>query len=416
MTTNTTLTPLEITRECQRILHQKSNFIARTNRQYDERFAKSGAKIGQSLNLRLPTKYTTRRGPSLSVQNSVERSVPLPIVSLYGVDMSFSSYELTFNINDFSKQFIEPAMSQLVASIESDFITQMMQTVANYAGATTTTVNYNSYQSAGRYLSENLAPTDNTRTMTINPQSRVDFSTDVKGLFQSSSEIAQQYEDGVMGRAGGFTAFENTLAPVQTPGAYTGSPITSAGGGNQGITGSGNAYATTTTLTTSGWGNSIATLLNVGDIITIAGVFAVHPETKQSYGYLKRFVITTLAASDSGGLSSIIISPAIISGGSYQNSSNLAAASKVITVIGTASTGYGNNMAFHKDAFAFVTADLDLPGDGKFEARNVMEGLSMRIIRKYDINNDVTPCRVDVACGFASVYPEWACRLIHLLS
>lgn len=416
MTTNTTLTPLEITRECQRIFHQKSNFIARTNRQYDDRFAKSGAKIGQSLNLRLPTKYTTRRGPTLAVQNSTERSVPLPIVSMYGVDMSFSSYELTFNINDFSQQFIEPAMSQLVASIESDYLTAMMQTVRNYAGATSTTVNYNSYQSAGRYMTESLAPGDSTRTMTINPQSRVDFSTDVKGLFQSSEEIAKQYEDGIMGRSGGFTAFENTLAPVQTPGAYTGSPITTSGGGNQGITGAGNAYATTTTLLTSGWGNSITTLLNVGDIITIAGVFEVQPETKVSYGYLKRFVITTLAASDSGGLSSLVISPAIISGGAYQNVSNLAAASKVITVLGTASTGYGNNLAFHKNAFAFVTADLDLPGDGKFEARNTMENLSMRIIRKYDINNDVHPCRIDVACGYTSIYPEWACRLVHLLT
>lgn len=402
-----------ITRECQRVLHQKSNMIARTNRQYDDRFAQSGAKIGQALNLRLPAKYVTRRGPAMVTQNSTERSVTLPIVSMYGVDLSFSTYELTFNINDFSKQFIEPAMAQLAATIEGDFLAQMMVSVANFSGQTTTTATYREFQNAGRYLTDNLAPPDNMRTMGLDPQTRVDFSDAVKGLFQSASNIEEQYTEGVVGRTGGFNVYENTLLPTQTtPSTMAGTPVTN--GASQGFDGTGNLYAASGSIITSGWTGSVLQL-NQGDIFTVAGVFAVHPETKKSLGYLKRFVVLAPVTSASGA-ATITFTPALIMNGAYQNVTNFAATGQTIVIISTAGATYGNNLAFHKDAFAFVSADLELPGDGKFEARERFENLSMRLIRKYDIASDNLPCRVDVAVGFTPIYPELACRFVHLLA
>ena len=407
---NVLLTPQIITRECQRILHQKSNLIGRVQRQYDDRFAQRNDVIGQILNLRLPVKYTTRRGPTLAVQNTVQRSVPLPIASMFGIDMTFSSYELTFDLNTFSTNIIEPAMSQLAATIEGAFLQDVYKRVANFSGSTTTTVDYRSFQMAGRFLADNLAP-PSQRTFGINPQTRVDFSDAVKGLFQSSDRIEEQYVEGKVGRTGGFDVYENTLLPSHTVGAYVGSPTVS---GTQGNAGTGNAYVSTTSLATSGWTGNVTGLLKAGDIITISGVYEVHPETKANLGYLKRFVVQEDVDSTSGN-ATVPIAPGIIYGGAYQNASQAASGGATITVIGTASSSYGQNLAFHRDAFAFVSADLELPGDGKFEARERFENLSMRLIRKYDINNDKLPCRIDVAVGWTTVYAELACRTIHKL-
>ena len=411
---NTVLTPSEILREAYAIAHQKSNAVMRMNRQYDGRFAQKGAKIGQSLDVRLPAKYTTRTGNTMSTQNHVERSVALPLATIKGVDLSFGQEELTFSLDDFSERVLEPAMSQLMATVEADVLTGLYKTVANYAGVATETLatnGYKKFQQCGQYMTEQLAPVDSNRTLCFQPVARVEFSDAVKGLFQSSQNIEQQYIEGKMGRTGGFECFENTLMPAHTPGAHGGTPLVA--GGSQGNAGTGNAYVATTDLVTDGWTVSTE-VLKAGDIITLAGVYDVHPETKQSYGRLKRFVVQEDVTSDGSGNGTVTISPAIITGGAYQNVDAGPADNAAITVLGTASTTYGQSLAFHKDAFAFVTADLEDPSQyGAWGAREVMDGLSLRIWRAGNITDGTFPCRLDIAYGYASIYPEWATRLIY---
>lgn len=409
---NTILTPSMITREAQMVLHQKINLLGNMNRQYDNRFAQTGAKIGTNLDLRLPPKYTTRSTSTYSAQNVVERKVSLPVASIIGIDTAITDTELTMSLDNLRQTILEPAMAQLAASLESTVLTGVYRKVANYAGTTSSQIDYKKFQQAGQVLTENLAPVDTNRVMGLNPASRVEFSDAVKGLFQSSDNISQQYREGRVGRTGGFDVYENTLIPTHTVGTYAGTPLTK--GASQGNAGTGNAYVSTTDLVTDGW-SSGASSLKAGDIITIDGVYDVHPETKASTGRLKRFAVVS-DVSDTTGDMTITISPAIISGGAYQNVSNLAGDNKAITVLGTTGQIYGQNLAFHRDAFAFVTADLAIPNGVDMAARENYEGISMRFIRWFDGDTGDWKSRFDILYGYTAIYPELACRLVHQLT
>jgi hypothetical protein len=395
-------------------MHQTSNFVMRTNRQYDDRFAQTGAKNGQTLGVRLPPKYTTRTGNTMAVQNLVERQIPLTLATIKGVDLNLTQEQLTFSIDRLSENVLKPAITQLTATMEGDALSTLYKQVANASlptqSLTTTTgiVDYRQFQNAGRYLSEQLAPPD-PRTFTMDPQTRVDFSTDVKGLFQSSDNIKQQYVEGRMGRTGGFEVFENTLMPAHLSGTYTGALTVSA---TTSYVGTGNAWTTTFDLPVS-VGTTMA--LKQGDILTISGVYDVHPETKVKYGTLKRFVVTSDTSSTGGN---VPVSPAPITTGAYQNVDSAPQSTAVITVVGASSGAsaftYGQNLAFHRDAFAVVFADLEDPTPyGAWGSREVFDNMSLRIWRQGDIVNGTFPCRVDICYGVAAIYPEWACRVPH---
>ena len=407
---NSILTPSIITKEALRILHAQSNFLTKINRQYDSRFAVNGAKIGTNLDVRLPNKFTVRTGSTYSAQNMVERKVALPVATIKGVDCTITDTELTMSLNDFSDQFLKPAMNQLASDIEYSAMLAMYKSVPNSVGTVSTQIDYKKFQQAGQRLTENLAPSSD-RTFLLNPSSRVEFSDAVKGLFQSSSNIDDQYREGMVGRTGGFDVFENTMIPVHTTGTYGGTPLTN--GATQGSTGANNAYVATSSIVTDGW-TSGGTSLKAGDSITFAGCFEVHPETKVSTGVLKKFVIVS-DVSDTTGAITMTVSPGVIAGGAYQNCSNRIADNSAITVLGTSATAYGQNLAFHKDAFTFVSADLDIPKGVDMAARERFGNISMRFVRWFDGDNGQWKSRFDILYGTAALYPELACRLVHQL-
>lgn len=409
MATNTNLTPTMITRKALMILHQKSNFLGACNRQYDDRFAQTGAKIGQTLNVRMPAKYTVRTGATLTAQNHVERSTPVVADSQYGVDVSFTSVELTMDIDDFSERIIEPAMAQLAAKIEGDCLSDAKSLIPNYTNATTNALmTYKYFAKGSSNLTKSLAPLAN-RAAILSPDSRVEFSDAVKGLFQSDSNIRQQYREGIMGRTGGFDVYENTLTPSHTTGSLAGSPVTN--GVALGTSDTSNVWSSQTILSVD-TATSATTLLK-GDIITIGSCYEAHPETKANTGKLRTFVVqsdvtlTTLATAYS-----VTVKPALIwgSGNSYQNVT-LSGASDTdglaVTLIGAVSSDFGNDIQMHKDAFCFATADLeDVSSYGAWGARRTQDGISMRIAKQYAIASDTVPCRVDILFGFDGLYAQ----------
>ena len=411
MATNSILTPTMITREAVRILHQKLNFVGNVNRQYDDRFAQEGAKIGTTLNVRMPAKYNVRTGASISHDEYVERSTPLTVSSQYGVDVSFSSVDLTMSLDAFSERVLDPAMAQLAARIVSDALAVAYKRVANYTNATTDALlTYKYFQQNGKNITENLGPVAQ-RCAILTPASTVEFNDAVKGLFHSSENIRKQYRENMMGRTGGFDVYENTLLPVHTTGSFAGTPVSD--GANQGTSATTNVWSSQSTLAIDG--ATATTTLKAGDIITMSGLYDVHPETKANLGYLKRFVVQadlTLTTATVGGTATI--KPAMIygTGNSYKNcvlSGVSDTDDNTITLIGAVSSAFGQDLFFHKDAFMFGTADLqDVSKDGAWGARAVQDGLSMRIARQYDIANDNFPCRLDILWGFAELYPELA--------
>lgn len=387
---NTLLNSSIITNAALAILHQKCNFIGSINRAYDDQFTAGGAQIGTQLRIRLPNQYTIRSGPTLSVQPTVNNYVTLNVTSQKGVDISFSSVELTLNIIDFSKLILEPAMAVLAANIEADAL-NMITSVYNQVNGQGAAQSLQNVLGARKILLDNLAPSGE-KLIRLNTQDNVDLVNSLKGLFQSSTEIAEQYRDGVMGHTGGFEFAENTFLNQYTRGAESATYV---------VNGANQTGASLIVGTGTGAGNQ-------GDIFTIANVYRVHPETKASTATLQQFVLTAAYA---GGAGTMQISPAISISGGTQNVSAAPASGALLTFAGTASTASGISLAYAKDAFTFATADLVMPGGVDMAARKVMDGISMRLVRQYDVNNDLFPCRLDILYGYQAIRPQLAVRL-----
>lgn len=400
-----------ITRESLRVLHQKLNFVGNVNRQYDDRFAETGAKIGTTLNIRQPAKYSVRTGANLSAQDHIERSTPLTVSSQYGVDVSFTTVELTMELDDFSDRIIKPAMAQLAAKIEGDALAVAKNRVWNYTNASTDgLLTYKRFQQNGKNLTENLSPMDQ-RCCILTPASTVEFSDAVKGLFQSSSNIRQQYREGIVGRTGGFDVYENTLMPSHTTGTLAGSPLTT--GAALGTSTTANAWVSETAMSVDG--ANTGTTLKAGDIVTFDAVYSVHPETKTNQGFLQKFVVQSdVTLTTQANTYTVTVKPGLIygSGNAYQNTVLSGSADTdglTVSLIGAVGSAFNNDLFFHKDAFVFATADLeDVSRYGAWGSRAQQDGISMRLARQYAISTDTVPCRIDVLWGFAELYPELA--------
>ena len=397
MATNTILTPTAVTRKALQILHQKLNFIGTINRQYDDSFATAGARIGDSLKIRLPNQYTVRSGASLSVQNTVEQSTTLQVATQKGVDIEFSSKELTMDIDDFADRILEPAMAVLAANIEADALS-MYKDIYNIVDNDGNAITFLNMMQGRKVLNDNLAPMDNNRTALLSTDHTAKLVDSLKGLFQDSNAIKQQYKEGMMGRTGGFDFYENTLLANHTTGTALKTTTYTVNG------------AVTTNGSTSVTVATGATTFKAGDIFTAAGCFRVHPETKVSTGVLQQFVVT---ADYAGGAGSVSFAPALYTSGALQNvvAAGMANSSAIVKV------GAGNaeqltpSMVYHRDAFTFATADLVLPKGVDFAAREVYDGISMRTVRQYVISTDQFPCRIDVLYGYKTLRAQLAARI-----
>ena len=395
---NTLLSPTIITREALRILHANLNFIENCDKQYDKQFANSGAspsgKIGPNLTIRMPNQYTVRTGSTISVQNTTETSQVLTAGTQKGVDTVFTSQDLTLTIDQFGERYLKPAMSVLASNIEADALSMVLQ-VYNAVDDNANALTYKDIALGRRMLNQNLAPDDGERVGVINSQHVPSYLDAIKGLFNPQEGIARPYLTGKIGRVNNMNTYENTvLTSFQTGTALATTAYT--------------ATLTAASATVAITGASTTFLL--GDIVTFAGVNAVHPETKASLGYLQQFVVT---ANSGASPTSIAVSPTPTLTGPAQNVSSLGTSPAVSKIGGGASALYAQSVLFHPEAFAFVTADLiDVSKFGAWGAREIMDGISMRIARQYDITNDQIPCRIDVLYGYKCIRPQLAVRVI----
>jgi hypothetical protein len=405
---NTILTTDKILLKALDVLHAKLNFIGSINRNYDDQFAQSGGKVGESLRIRLPEKFVVTDGAVLDIQDSTEQSVTLTQATRKHIGMHFTSQELTMSLDDFTERKIEPAMSALASSIEADALSMVLDIYNTTGTFGTIPASLVPFLDAKAKLNQYLAPKDALRNMLIDSTTSSAMVEGLKSLFADQSSLSAQYKEGQMGRTAGFLFAENDLLPVLTNGTRTGS-ITIDG-----------AAPTGASIALKALGS--ATTLKKGEVFTIAGYYAVHPETKTPYSHLQQFVVTADVTAVSTAMAAVAISPSIVTSGAYQNVYGTPGADAVVIFKGGAacggaaaaagaSTAYGQNIAYHKNAFAFVSADLELPRDVKLASRHVKDGISMRMVGQYDINNDRSITRLDVLYGFKTIRPELACRV-----
>lgn len=391
---NTLLTPTAVTRKAQQILHGKLVLAKRVNRNYDDSFARSGAKIGDELKIRLPNKYTIRTGKNLNAQDTTESSVTLAVATQAGVDMTFSTAELTMDMDDFSERILEPACAIVATNIENAIAARYVD-VANTVGtAGTTPASMLTILNAGARLDDELVPRDNRRTVALSPTAMAAMVDAYKGLFQKGEDIADQYESGMIKDMA--TGFSWGMCPVINSHTNSAGVVTGITVNDTGIT-NGDTQVTVQTTTTA---------YSTGTVVTFAGCYAVNAETKTAYPYLRQFVVTSATATV------LTVDPPIYTSGPLQNCSAVPTNGGAVTVVGSASGSYPQHLAFHRDWLTLATADLeDVSKFGAWGAREVYDGISIRIARQYDINSDNVPCRLDVMYGVKTIRQELAVRI-----
>ncbi len=361
--------------------------------------------------IREPNQFTVRSGAILDTQDVTESTQTLTVATQRGVDVNFSSQELTLSMDNFSDRILKPAISRLAAEIDSIIITGSYKDVYNHVhgsgvASTYTTSTLSDVNAARAKLSKGLAPRGD-RYLLHESLAMNQIISDSKALFQPASEVARQYAQGLIGTAAGFTFHETEMIPTHTQGSALDSATPTA---DTALMVNGG-----TTIAINGWGPASGTI-KAGQVFTVAGVFAVNPETKTAYAHLQQFVVTAATTCVSSDVT-LAVSPTIYVSGAKQNcvvstaSTSAAVLSETAGGSGTASTAYAQGLAYHKDAFTMVTADLEMPKGVDFAAREVYDGISLRIVRNYDIVNDKFPCRIDVLFGYKTLRPEWACRL-----
>lgn len=407
--TQTILTPTMITREALRLLHNNLVFCKRINRQYDSKFAQSGGKIGASLDIRKPAQYTVGTGASITPQEHIEEKATVTVATQKHVAVSFTSTELTLSLDDFSERVLAPAMARLASEV--DYVTYLNALTSgayNYAGTPgSTPASANVWLDAGRYLDDQAAPRDGQRFAVMDPAANAATVAGLSGLFNPSSGVSAQYKDGLMSTALGLEMAMSQNVRNITTGTVSNRTSSTQWQTNEG---SGMTDGDSSMDLDTGTGT-----IKAGEVFTIADCYDVNPETKQTLPYLKRFVCT--ADYTSGTIS---FAPALYSAaaGARQNCSlaTLAAGNidnKKISLLGSASTAYANNLVFHRDFMTLVTADLeDVSKFGAWGARVTEDGISLRIARQYAISTDAIPCRIDVLFGSAVLRGEHACRVM----
>jgi P22 coat protein - gene protein 5 len=426
---NSLITAQWVARKALVLLHAKSNFTGRTNRDYQSLLPGpiNGVILGQQLSIRLPFQYQLRTGPQMNAQNSVQRFATLLVNQQLGVDINFTSVERAMLLNNFEEQVLEPAMARLAAGVEN-FTAGQVNNVPKFTGAVNTTATYDQLLQNEQYLTEALAPEDNRRTFTATPQTSRYFVKDNKGMFQPESNISDQWLEGVISdRAAGYTCFRNTKLPTHVCGTFTASSNPAVNGAGQSNAGAGNAFVATFSLVTNGW-NAGADTLNAGDVITITGVNEVDPETKASLGRPKQFVVTATTTSGGGNMT-IPIAPGIITGGAYQNVDSVPGGTATIQVFGISGAGANSpllaisgqlikqSLGWYRDAIVFANPPmLDLSPLVKMTAAEAFEGYNMRFAQQWDPSNDVLPARLDSIVGAVLSYPELAVRNIEVAS
>jgi hypothetical protein len=396
MATNSlkTLADGDITREALRILKNSNTIIKAVNRQYDDRFGNTGGKNGGTLQIRLPNRYavTSGRTATSGGENTNELTTALVVGTQKHVSMGFFSSELTLSLDDFSSRYIKPAISVLASTIAQDLCVAAQSGFTNYVGTPgTTPTSFLTYAQAGERLDWQTAPRDGNRHIVLNPTAMAATADAQKGLFAPASSIGDQYESGVMERMTGFNFHMDQSIQTLTAGARNTGYLTN---GSPALT-SGTAVVNLDT----GTGAMVA-----GDQFTIAGLYEVNPDTKQSTGILKVF---TVATGNAGGTQAVTLSQTIYTSGPYQNISGAVTDGLAVTFIGTLSTGYARNLAFHRDSLVLATADLELPKGVDMASRASMDGLSLRFVRQYDATTDNFLARFDILYGTKVVRPEW---------
>jgi hypothetical protein len=398
---NSLLTIDMITRKSLEVLENNLVITRNVNRQYDDSFAVQGAKIGSTLRIRLPDRALVTDGAALQVQDDNEQFTTLTVGSQKHIGINFTSAELTMQLDDFAERVLKPRVSQLAASIDADVCNSFLS-IGNSVGTPGSTPSTSAVLLAAQQKLNEAAAVMSPRYATVNPAANAGLVEGLKGLFNPTDTISKQFKNGMMGM--GVLGYEEINMSQSIKQFTTGSRTATGGTTSAAVTVEG---ATTVAITGAG----AAGVVKAGDVFTVADCYAVNPQTRESTGSLFQFVAVADVTLSGAGAGNVTVAPMYSAGQALATMLSLPATGKAIVFIGAASSQYPQNLVYHKDAITFATADLLMPQGVDMASRQVHNGISMRIVRQYDINNDRMPCRIDVLYGFSTIRPQMAVRM-----
>lgn len=407
---NTLLTDDIITNEALDVLRNQFVLASRSLRDVDDLFGKTGMKAGDTIRVRIPVRFVSATGAAVNKQNSVETSTNIQLVQR-NIGLGFTSKDLTLSIDKFSERFIAPAMAQLASDIDQDGFALYYKATnlttpgayssgspAAFTGADVATLK--PFLDAGARLTEVAAPVDNQRYIAVTPAAQAAIVDGLKGLFQSASEIADQYKRGLMGMAAGFEWTHSNALPTHTNGTRTNTTPLIDGAGQTG-----------TSLLLKGTGASVTA--KRGDQFTIAGVYTINPLTRAATNKLQIFTVQADVTGAAGGAMTVSVLPSISVTAPNQTVSATAADGATVTWMGGASVATEVNLAWHKNAVMFAACPLstDTPGAVSSVASDPETGLSVRLTKQYQVDTDELVTRLDILYGWSVVRPQFMVRV-----
>jgi len=400
MSSQVLLTPQIITKESLVILENNLVAANRVNRKFENQFV----KIGSSLTIRKPNRFTVASGAALQVQDISEPSVTITVNQQKHVDFQFTSQDLTLTVEEFSERYLKPGMASLANQVDYDVL-QNFSSISNYVGTPTVTpaAFSTSVQLVGRRMDDNAAPQDN-RTLCLNPAAYWGIANGLTPSFVMPT-AKEALVKGCLATIGNYEVYMDQNTPNLAGAQHNTSVAMIINSTAAGIQGSG--------ATVSMYGGTPAESIGLGEVFTVAGVYNINPQSRQSTGVLKCFTVTATSV-PTGSVWTISFSPSVVTSGPYQNVSAGINSSQTVTWLTgttTAQVTSPQNLAFTRDAFGLVMVPLEIPQGVDFSARETYRNISVRVIRAYDVNNDVFPTRVDLLYGTAAYYDDLACRL-----
>jgi hypothetical protein len=398
---NNILTIDMITRKSLEILENNLVITRNVNRQYDDSFAVQGAKIGSTLRIRLPDRALVSDGAALQVQDDNEQNTTLTVDSQKHIGINFTSAELTMQLDDFAERVLKPRISQLASSIDADVANSFLS-IGNTVGTPGSTPSTSAVLLAAQQKLNEAAAVMSPRYATVNPAANAGLVEGLKGLFNPTDTISKQFKNGMMGM--GVLGYEEINMSQSIKQFTTGSRTATGGTTSAAVTVEG---ATTVAITGAG----ATGVVKAGDVFTVADCFAVNPQTRESTGSLFQFVAVADVTLSGAGAGNVTVAPMYSASEALATVNVLPATSKAVVFVGASGIQYPQNLVYHKDAITFATADLLMPQGVDMASRQVHNGISMRIVRQYDINNDRMPCRIDVLYGYSVIRPQMAVRM-----
>lgn len=415
---NTFVTTDLVMKEVGRTLTNTLKFSANVQRSYDGQYRMGGAKVGWTVNARLPQRYVVNRGAALNPQATTDNVVPISLTDQTNIGIEFGMASLKLEIDDYTNRYVEPAVETLANDCDFAGLSRMYKgtyytvgtpaVVPGSSGTLPQAAN-DVYLLAGTKLTEVAVPMHPRKAM-LTAAMHAQLVSANSTVFNPAATISKQYKTGQFGD--GALAIDDWFMDenigTHTVGALGGTPLVN------GATAEG-----ATSLVTDGWTAAAAQRLNVGDVFQVAGVFAINPQSRQSTGRLMDFVVTAPGVSDGSGNMTISFAPSMrtSASGPFDTINALPADNAAITIFGSASA-HANKvtrqaLVYHPDAYALVMADLDVPGGVWVGQRisNKALGIAVRFIKDYDIMTDQSPGRLDLLFGWKEVRPEMAVRI-----